>query len=155
MNRAPRAKPVEIFLSHAHADRKFLNRLVKVLRAHGIQYWYSKAHLIGAQEWHDEIGRALDRCNWFGLVLSPAATESEWGKRELRYALNDKKYSGKIVPMVVRACQHKKLSWTLGAIQFVKFTGDFEEGCWDLFKIWTRPYTPTGKAKQKKPKVSR
>src|SRR5258708_37020348 len=97
-----RAKPAEIFLSHSHADRKFLNRLVKVLRAHGILYWYSTTHLTGAQKWHDEIGRALDRCDWFVVVLSPSAIRSEWVKRELRYALNEDRYRAKILPLLVR-----------------------------------------------------
>jgi hypothetical protein len=136
MSSIRRAKPTEIFLSHAYSDRKFLNRLVKVLRTHGIRYWYSTAHLKGAQQWHDEIGRALDRCDWFCVVLSPASTRSEWVKRELRYVLNEDKYRAKIVPLLIRPCQHKRLSWTLGSFQFVKFTGGFEAGCKSLLKIW-------------------
>jgi hypothetical protein len=136
MRRKRSRKPAEVFLSHAHADRKFVNRLAKVLRAHGIPYWYSRSHLVGAQQWHDEIGRALDRCDWFAIVLSPAATRSEWVKRELQYVLNQPKYRRRIVPLLVRPCKHRRLSWTLGAFQFVTFIGDFDAGCRDLLRIW-------------------
>lgn len=138
MSGARARKPTEVFLSHAHSDRKFVNRLVKILQENGIRYWYSKAHLVGAQQWQDEIGRALDRCDWFAIVLSPAATRSEWVKRELRYVLNEDKYRGRIVPLLIHPCDHKKLSWTLGAFQFVTFTQDFGRGCNELLRVWGR-----------------
>lgn len=142
-------KPTEIFLSHARADRKFVNRLVKVLRDHGIRYWYSKTHLGGAQRWHDEIGRALNRCDWFAVVMSPAATRSEWVKRELLYVLDAGRYGRKIVPLLHKPCNHARLSWTLGAFQFVDFTRDFEDGCRDLLRIWGQAYRRRGSGNRK------
>lgn len=140
MRHARLRSPKEIFLSHAHADRFFLNRLSAVLRSHGISYWYSKIHLLGAQQWHDEIGRALSRCDWFLVVLSPAATKSEWVKRELVYALNEQRYTGKIVPLLLLPCNYNRLSWTLGEFQTVSFADDFNEGCRSLLKVWGRKF---------------
>jgi hypothetical protein len=136
--------PKEVFLSHAHRDRKFVNRLVSALRGHGIQYWYSRSHLVGAQQWHDEIGRALARCDWFVVILSPSATKSEWVKRELVYALNDRRFKGRIVPVLRSRCKHNRLSWTLGEFQFVDFTRDFEEGCRKLLNVWGKDYRKQG-----------
>jgi hypothetical protein len=34
---------------------------------------YSRTNLVGAQQWHDEIGAALQCCDWFAIVLSPNA----------------------------------------------------------------------------------
>jgi hypothetical protein len=136
MRRTRFRRPKEIFVSHAHGDRRFLRRLVAVLRSHGIPFWYSKTHLIGAQRWHDEIGRALARCDWFLVVLSPQATKSEWVKRELVFALNERRYRGKIVPVLLKSCNYNRLSWTLGEFRMVDFTSDFEEGCRKLLKIW-------------------
>jgi hypothetical protein len=42
-----------------------------------------KANIRGAQQWHDEIGTALKRCDWFLLVLSPQSVRSMWVKHEL------------------------------------------------------------------------
>lgn len=140
MGRSRIRRPKELFLSHAHADRRFLSRLVAALQSHGIAYWYSKTHLVGAQQWHDEIGRALARCDWFLLVLSPAATKSEWVKRELVYALNDERYKGKIVPVLLAPCNYSRLSWTLGEFQIVDFSKDFDKGCGNLLKVWGQKY---------------
>jgi hypothetical protein len=136
MRRSRIRRPKELFLSHAHADRRFLTRLIPVLRNSKIPYWYSKTHLIGAQQWHDEIGRALARCDWFLVVLSPAATRSEWVKRELMFVLNQRRYRGKIVPVQLAPCNFDRLSWTLAGFQIVDFANDFDKGCENLLKIW-------------------
>jgi hypothetical protein len=143
MRRKRIRNPKEVFISHAHANHSFLNRLCAVLRAHAISHWYSKTHLIGAQQWHDEIGNALGRCDWFLVVLSPAATKSEWVKRELVYALNEARYTGKIIPILLVSCNYNRLSWTLGEFQFVSFANDFDEGCKNLLKVWGRTLEKT------------
>jgi len=68
-------------------DRQFVDRLVDVLRRHGTPVWYSETNIRGAQQWHDKIGAALRRCDWFVLVLSPDAAASKWVERELLYSL--------------------------------------------------------------------
>jgi len=85
--------PNEIFLSHSSLDGPFASALANVLRKHGITVWYSKANLIGAQQWHDEIGAALKRCDWLAVVLSPHSVNSAWVKREVLYSLMDPRYN--------------------------------------------------------------
>jgi len=63
-------RPRETFLSHSSKDRRFAMRLATMLRDHGMPVWYAPTEIIGAQQWHDEIGSALARCDWFVLVLS-------------------------------------------------------------------------------------
>lgn len=129
-------RPAEVFLSHASRNESWAANLAEVLAVHGIPVWLSRRNLIGAQQWHDEIGAALGRCDWFVVVLTPAAVRSKWVKRELIYALQDDRYEDRIVPLLVRQCDHKRLSWTLAASQFVDFTGDFDHGCRELLRVW-------------------
>lgn len=79
------ALPDEVFLSHASEDREFADSLAEVIRRHGVPVWYSQTNIIGAQQWHDEIGDALRRCDWFTVILSPQSVESRWVKWELLY----------------------------------------------------------------------
>ena len=131
-----RRRVTEVFISHASKDRRFVTKLLKVFRENGIGYWFSETHIPGAVEWHDEIGRALKRCDWFLLVLSPSAVKSTWVKRELMYVLRQNRFRGRIVPVLFRDCRHDLLSWTLADFQFVDFTGDFAAGCARLLKLW-------------------
>ena len=76
--------PNELFLSYAHHDKHFASSLVETLRHHSVRVWYSQTNILAGQQWHDEIGAALERCDWFAVVLSPAAIElsglrENWG----------------------------------------------------------------------------
>ncbi len=107
--------PTKVFVSHSHADQPFAERLLGVLRHHRIPFWYSDTHISGAQQWHDEIGNALQRCDWFILVLSPDSVASIW-----------------------------VLSWTLPRLQSIDFSRSFDDGCRELLRIWNVQYAPVG-----------
>jgi len=127
-------------MSHASANRAFASRVADVLRVHRVAVWYSSANIVGAQQWHDEIGAALDRCDCFVVILSHAAVASPWVKRELIYALNDDRYGERIVPIVHSRCDWARLSWTLDAIQMIDFRRSFEDGCRALLRVWGLAY---------------
>jgi TIR domain-containing protein len=134
--------PSEAFVSHSSADRAFVERLAIELQRHGVPYWYSRRNILGAQQWHDEIGQALTRCDWFVLMLSPNSVKSQWVKHELVFALNEKRYENRIIPCVVRKCDVNKLSWTLPSFQFIDFSKSFEQGVRALLKVWSIGYQP-------------
>jgi hypothetical protein len=134
--------PNEIFLSHASTDKKFAQALAQVLRAHGLPVWFSRTNIRGAQQWHDEIGAALRRCDWFLVAFTPHSVPSMWVKRELLFALQQNHFEGRIVPLLVRTCDHERLSWTLSLAQFIDFTGSFDNGCRELLRIWGIGFAP-------------
>lgn len=136
VKRKPAARPKEVFLSHQTSDRLFADKLAKTLRKRKIPAWYSRTHLRGAQQWQDEIGQALERCDWFIVILSPSSVKSMWVKRELAYALDQQRFQNRIVPVLLRACDHKKLSWALASFQMVDFTKSFAKGLPELLKSW-------------------
>lgn len=129
-------KPLEAFLSHSGADRDFASGLAEVLRRHGVPVWYSRTDIAGAQQWHDEIGAALRRCDWFLLVLSPASIASMWVKRELIFALQQNRFENGIVPLLYQTCDIERLSWVLPSFQTVDFRGGYDDGCRSLLRLW-------------------
>jgi TIR domain len=137
----------EIFLSHASQDHDKALRLRQILVAHGLRVWFSPHHIQGAQQWHDEIGEALARCDWFALLLTPNSTKSMWVKRELKYALIERRYANRIVPMLFRKCDFKALSWTLPQFQMIDFTDNYWQACDDLLRIWRKRLKPSIKKK--------
>ncbi len=125
----------DAFLSHASRDRKLIERVAPVLEAAGVKYFYSKRHIRGARQWHDELGAALKRCNWFILLLTPNAVRSVWVKRELLYALQASRYKDRIAPLLFADCKVSKLSWTLPAFQYIDFRNRFKDGCESLLQL--------------------
>jgi hypothetical protein len=134
------ALPHEVFLSHSDLNREFAGSLSEMMRRHGVPVWYSQTNILGAQQWHDEIGAALQRCDWFVVVLSPLSVESMWVKRELLYALSHDRFENKIVPIMYQPCDYERLSWTLSEFQMVDFTRTLEEGYIALFRMWGLGY---------------
>ena len=128
--------PAEVFLSHSDRDRLFTARVAETLTRHGVPSWYSRRDLVGAQQWHDEIGEALRRCDWFAVILSPQSVASPWVKRELLFALQDNRYENRIIPVLYQPCEYAELSWTLPGFQLVDATGGFEESARQLLRIW-------------------
>lgn len=135
--------PNEVFLSHSSQDQPFAAEITGVLRRHGIPVWYSETNIVGAQQWHDEIGAALARCDWLAVLLSPHSVESVWVKREVLFSLTDHRYSERIVPVLYQVCDYAQLSWTLSAFQVVDFTHGFENGCRELLRVWGVGYRPS------------
>lgn len=136
MTRRPSVLPTEVFFSHSSRDRLVAAKLADVLRDHGIPIWYSERSVLGAQQWHDEIGAALKRCDWFLLLLSRSAERSKWVKRELLYALRADRYEERIIPVRYRHCNADRLSWALDDFQAVDISTNFDAGCRSLLRVW-------------------
>ena len=134
-------RPREIFLSHAHEDRSIARQLADDLTRHSLRAWISDHHVAAPHEWIDEIGKALKRCDWFIVVLTPAAIRSIWVKREVGFALNDRRYAGRIIPLVARACNPTQLAWPLAVIQSLDCR-DYDKGIRKLLRIWNIAYRP-------------
>lgn len=132
-----------------------MTRLARVLKRHKIRYWYSATHIVGAQQWHDEIGEALGRCGWFLVVLTPDSVRSPWVKRELLFALSEERYSERIIPVLGKPCEYSRLSWALRGFQMVDFTGDFDVGCRQLLRVWGVEYKSAAKESRRKKKGHR
>jgi hypothetical protein len=128
--------PREVFLSHAVKDHVFASKVAEFLRSHDLAVWYAPKELVGGQLWHDEIGKALDRCDAFMVIVSPNSVKSRWVKFELRFALNQPRLDGRIFPILYRPCEFRELSWILDSIQHVDFTKGFGRGSRDLLRIW-------------------
>src|SRR5260370_19172883 len=89
----------EVFLSHSDKDRKFVMRLARVLKRHSVRYWYSATHIAAAQQWHDEIGRALSHCDWFLVILTPNSVRSPCVKHALPLPLTHSTSPHTIIPL--------------------------------------------------------
>lgn len=109
--------------------------LATVLARHGVPPFFSPVNIMGAQQWQDEILGALQRCDWFVVILSPNAINSMWVKREVAYALQDRRYENRIVPVKYIDCPLESLRW-LTLFQMIDFTADFKTGCRDLLRTW-------------------
>jgi hypothetical protein len=78
-------KKVMVFLSHTEGDRKFVRFLKTTLEHYGIQV-FCNGVLLGPL--NSQIEVAINECDFFILVWSLKAIESEWVRMEIQIALN-------------------------------------------------------------------
>jgi hypothetical protein len=76
------------------------------------------------------------------VVLSPAAVCSRWVKREVMFAVREPRFDDRIVPIMIRSCNAKKLNWVLPQFQMLMFMRRFEKACRDLLRIWGIEFKP-------------
>ena len=128
--------PREVFLSHSSQDQHAAVKIADTLRNHGVPVWLAPTVILAAQQWHDEIGRALRRCDWFMVLLSDHAVNSIWVRRELMYALSHKQYDNHIMPILLDQCDYEALSWTLGLFQMADYASSKVDAYTEILRSW-------------------
>ena len=112
--------PRKVFVSYAHADRKYLERLLTYLeplkRESRLEIW-SDCAIDAGSEWHEEIRRRLANADIIIFLISAAMLASDYiTDVELRMALS--RHQAKeaiVVPLILRTADWKRTP--LGALQ--------------------------------------
>jgi hypothetical protein len=124
-----------IFISHASPDRQFVeNELLPLLRRHDIRPWYSNEDIPSAAAWEMTIREGLKSCEWFLVVVSPAAIQSKWVQAEVHWAVDHR--ADKLVPLLAAACDPVDLNLQLIRFQHVDFTVDRDRARRQLLATW-------------------
>jgi internalin A len=106
----------EIFISYAHKDKSFVNKLAKSLTDVGIRIWKDDRSLEGGTAWLQEIAAGISQCTVVVNVLSIASLESDSVEKELAFATYNAKK--KIIPVRIKDVQPP---FILANLQYVDF----------------------------------
>jgi hypothetical protein len=79
-----------IFISYSSKDLKYANHLNKLLTERGFEVWMDKFRVLPGMSWWDEIEKAIIKCSAFIIIMSENSRKSDWVKRELLIARDDK-----------------------------------------------------------------
>lgn len=66
----------EVFISHNHQDKTFFRRLGSDLAAEGARAWIDEAEIKVGNSLIGRISQAIDRMEYFAVVLSPWSVSS-------------------------------------------------------------------------------
>ena len=118
--------PRQVFISHAHEDADFAHRLAADLASAGWRAWLAPDSIQPGEKWVEAIGRGLDACGVFLVVLTPAGVGSAWVKTETNAAI-ELEVGGAVrfIPLDATACTVPVL-WN--GYQRVSFRGRYEDG---------------------------
>src|SRR5205085_5337288 len=114
-----------VFISHSQIDREFVEReIIAPLNEHGIETWYAKDDVEGGTVWEQQIRTALATCDWFLVVVTPAAVASERVWAEVDLALE--KLKDRVVSVLCGEHTAEVLPFKLRDIQHYDFSRDIE-----------------------------
>ena len=124
-----------VFVSHSSLDTEFVEKeIVAPLRRHGVDVWYARDSIATTDEWDRRITAALKDCEWFLVVLSPRAVDSEWVRNEVHWALEHRK--DRVVSVLFEDCDPIELHLKLPRIQYIDFRANPEWAREKLLAVW-------------------
>lgn len=80
-----------VFISYAKEDYEYAHRITRTLQKAGLNVWIDDKKIQPGADWLETIFNAIDSCGAFILIMTPAARESKWVKREYVYASDERK----------------------------------------------------------------
>jgi len=123
----------KVFISHSHQDKKFVSQLSIELRKDGIQVWTNEKELAVGENIAEKITSAINKTDYFIVVLSKNSINSTWVNFELSATrLNEiSKQQNIILPVLIEDCE---IPFSLRDRVFSDFRFSFDEGYVKLVK---------------------
>ena len=105
---SPRTRKYYAFLSHAHADKSFVDRLdVWLNDIAGVSVWFDARDLPAGATIATHLGEAIGQCRAAIIVLSRSSMESGWVKEEYEAAISQRTQfrEFRIIPIHIDDCE--------------------------------------------------
>jgi hypothetical protein len=122
---------MKVFLSHAQEDVDLARRVGDALEEAGLEVWDAERDVLPGDNFALEAGQALQHSDAMVVLLTPAGVRSRFVRAELEYALGEKTFKGRLVPLIVGTPQEipdEELPWILKRLQTVRLGRDDQEG---------------------------
>ncbi|MFZ1397290.1 MAG: TIR domain-containing protein [Candidatus Promineifilaceae bacterium] len=95
--------PRQIFISHAHQDAEFAQKLAADLRENGWKIWIAPDNIRPGEKWEEAINRGLIESAVFVLIISPESVKSRWVNVEADIAIDmEQRGDMYMLPLVVK-----------------------------------------------------
>lgn len=108
----------QVFISYSRKDTAFVRHLAADLEKAGYSVWWDISDLRGGDDWVRLIPEAIERSEFFIVVLTPNSTASEWVRKEYTQALSLHK---KVIPIML---ERTAVPFALNTINFLDFTSE-------------------------------
>lgn len=137
----------KVFISHASADKSFVDRLVADLATRSIPVWYDKLDLRIGESVPGKINEGLAGAKHFLIVLSNSSVNSSWVREELNAALMKQVAQGGtfVLPVLLEDCEIPPL---LAHRRYADFRSEYSTALNELLALWGRDTAACDAAKK-------
>ena len=113
---------MNVFISHAMADKDLANKIATELKSQGFSVAHPGEDMALGDNIALKMGKALEQANAVVVLLSPESTQSKWVQHEIGYALTNPRFQGRLVPVMVRKTE--RIPWILHDLNILKLPPD-------------------------------
>jgi WD40 repeat protein/energy-coupling factor transporter ATP-binding protein EcfA2 len=122
---------LDVFLSHATADKPVVEKLARILQKQGIKPWLDTWNLVPGEPWQEAIEDALVRCAACAVFFGPGGT-GPWQNEEMRAAIERQVTGGgyPVIPVLLPDAdrgERSRLPSFLTRRTWVEFRGTIED----------------------------
>ncbi len=149
MNRNPLLQTIDtpreerrpsVFVSYAHQDADFANRLIADLDDAGHACWIDTSDIKGGDEWMITIAEGITDSYAFVVIVTQKALDSRWVRDEILWARNENK---QIIPVILENVFRDKRFFLLNSYQGVTlFNGDYDAALPKILRALPTPTAP-------------
>jgi len=113
---------MNVFISHAAADRSTATKLAHELKAQGFSVSSPTEDIVPGENLALKVGKALESAAAIVVLLSPESAKSQWVQSEISYALTTPKFQGRLIPVMLKPTE--EIPWILHDLEVLRGTSN-------------------------------
>jgi hypothetical protein len=112
---------MKVFISHSNKDDVLAERIASYLERAGLDVWYDKREIMPGDNWADKIAQGLRESDAMVVLLSDGALSSEFMRRDIDFALSQKPFRRRVVPVFVGDSRNyqEDIPWIFDRLQSI------------------------------------
>ena len=116
---------MKVFISYSQRDEALASRVVASLEEGGLDAWFSKREIMPGDNWADKIAQGLRESDAMVVLLTPNALESDSQRRDIDYALSQRPFKRRLIPVLVGNSDDfpsDRIPWIFSHLQTIKLS---------------------------------
>lgn len=114
---------MKVFLSHSPRDAGLARDIAGGLRREGLAVWLADEEIFPGDNWAERVSQALKECDAMVALITPDAGASSNVQWELGFAMGNKAYRKRVIPVLVGDDTHRppgNVPWILERFRVVR-----------------------------------
>ncbi|HJZ82492.1 MAG TPA: toll/interleukin-1 receptor domain-containing protein [Pyrinomonadaceae bacterium] len=118
---------MKVFISYSPKDEAIATELVASLEDAGLDAWFKKREILPGDNWAEKIAQGLRESTAMVVLLSADALESDAVQSSISYALGEKAFSQRLIPVLIGDSQSfpsDRIPWIFKRLRTITLHGD-------------------------------
>lgn len=114
---------MKVFISHSREDDALATKVASYLQKAGLDVWFDMHEINPGDNWADKIAQGLRESDAMVVLLSKNALDSGTLRWDIDYALSQKPFNRRLVPVIVEDSSDSpalRIPWIFGHLQPIK-----------------------------------